>query len=250
VFRDFAPEHLGLRRRVESGFRFVFERVEEVIFLEDDTVPSSDFFRFCEELLERYRDDERVLSIGGSALHFGLMNMKTTESHMFSRYPVSWGWATWKRAIRRYDPSKRHPEAFTDTLSWLRLHLGAPQAAAYWSHLFESRSPDTPSWDYIWARSGFLADGLHVVPTRNLISNIGFRPDATHTRQDSPVANLPLEPLDFPLGTSRVVRSEDLDAFLEETIYSGNLTRALSRVRQEVKGHQTETPSGPREVQG
>ena len=237
VFRDLSSEHLGQRLRVETGFRLVFDRVEEAILLEDDIVPSPDFFWFCEELLERHRNDERVLSIGGSAIHFGLL--ETGGSYAFSRYPTSCGWATWKRAIERYDPIRRHPERFPDALSWLRHHLANPQAAAYWAYLFEPAPPRRLTWDFVWARTGFLVDGLHAVPMRNLVSNIGFRPDATHTRNPSAFSNLSTEAMEFPLVRAPLEHCIELDAFLEETVYSGNLIRAMARVRQGVGKHRS-----------
>lgn len=230
VIRDFSPNHLGQRQRVESGFAIVFDAVAEAILLEDDTLPSPDFFRFCEGLLEFHRNDTRVLSIGGSALHLGRSGL--LESYAFSRYPCSGGWATWKRAITSYDPHRRHPKNAPDTLTWLEQHLGDPIAAKYWAHLFESSAPEGPSWDYIWTRSGFLQDGLHAIPRWNLISNLGFREDATVTRRPCEFSALPLEPLDGPLGPQRVERSAELDAILEDTVYSGHLRRALSRVRE------------------
>ncbi len=228
VLRDFSTDHLGQRLRVESGFRVIFEQVDEAILLEDDLLPSPEFFAFCEELLEFHRDNPRVLSIGGSALHFGLI--ESEASYHFSRYPTSWGWATWKRAIDLYQPARPRPEETLDTLDWLRGLLDDPLAAAYWARLFEPTGT-RPTWDHVWARSGFLADGLHVMPARNLVSNLGFRSDATHTRRPSPFARLPIEPIGSPLVHPRLERSADLDAFLEETVYSGNLARALAEVR-------------------
>ena len=233
TFRDFSSENLGPRLRVETGFRFVFERVDEVIFLEDDLLPSPDFFHFCDALLEFHRDDLNVLSIGGTAAHFGLLEMGA--SYAFSRYPTSWGWATWKRAIAKYDAARAHPDHAVDTLSWLRQFLDSETAAIYWTRLFEPVSPRLSTWDYIWTRSSFLSGGLHAIPASNLVSNVGFRQDATHTRQSSPFANLPIEIVDFPLVHPRIERHVELDAFLEETVYSGNLTRALDRVRREVR---------------
>lgn len=230
VVRDFSTEHVGQRGRVESGFQVVFGTAEEAIFLEDDTLPSPDFFRFCEALLEIHRHDDRVLSIGGSALHRGRSGLR--ESYAFSRYPCSWGWATWRRAIAAYDPDRRHPKDAPDTLTWLEQHLGDATAAKYWAHLFEPTPPRAPTWDYIWTRSGFLRDGLHAIPARNLITNLGFRGDATNTRKACEFAALPLEALEGTLVRQRVERSVELDAAYEDAVYSGHLRRALSRVRE------------------
>lgn len=230
VLRDFSPVHLGQRSRFESAFEIAFERTEEVIFLEDDTLPSPAFFQFCETLLEAHRHHPRVLSIGGSALHRG--RVEARESYLFSRYPCSSGWATWRRAIAVYDPRTRHPSTFRDTLTWLEQCLEDPIAARYWAHLLDGSGNREPTWDYIWVRSGFLHNGLHAIPMRNLVSNLGFREDATHTREASEFAELPLEPLSFPLTSPLLQRSSALDSVLEDTIYSGHLRRALAAVRE------------------
>ncbi|HSP63875.1 MAG TPA: hypothetical protein VLQ90_12890, partial [Pyrinomonadaceae bacterium] len=90
---------------MSSGIDWVFEQVEEAIILEDDCLPHPSFFRFCEELLERYRDDERVAAIGGSNLLPEWS--KDTQSYHFSLLGGIWGWASWRRAWRYYDPEIR-----------------------------------------------------------------------------------------------------------------------------------------------
>ena len=99
VLTNFAEQHLGQTERIESGLDWAFELCEEAIVLEDDTVPDPSFFRFCDELLERHRDDERVLSIGGNGFQFD--GPASEDSYCFSRYPKTWGWATWRRAWAR-----------------------------------------------------------------------------------------------------------------------------------------------------
>ena len=104
VERDYADANLGCKRRVSTGVSWVFEQAEEAILLEDDCLPHPSFFRYCEELLERYRDDDRVMHISGDNLRFG---RRGEASYFFSRYPHVWGWASWRRAWRHYDPDLR-----------------------------------------------------------------------------------------------------------------------------------------------
>jgi hypothetical protein len=109
VYTLFRNENLGCRRAVSSGIDWFFEHEEEGIILEDDCVPSADFFRFCSELLARFKSEKRVMAICGSCYTKSTFDMP--ESYYFSYYPDMWGWATWRRAWRLYDRDlSRWPE--------------------------------------------------------------------------------------------------------------------------------------------
>ena len=96
VLANYSDVNLGCGKRISSGISWVFEHVEAAIILEDDCLPHLSFFRYCENLLDYYRDDERVMAIGGDNFQDG--NKKTPYSYYFSKYPHVWGWATWRRA--------------------------------------------------------------------------------------------------------------------------------------------------------
>ncbi len=230
---DFAERHLGVRRRMSSGLDWVFGRAEEAIVLEDDCVPDPSFFGYCDELLERYRDDERVWSISGNDFRFHAT--PPNRDYSFSRYPLIWGWATWARAWCNYD---ERIEAW-DRLrggAWLEQLLGDPLAATYWTRMFDSVRDGLDTWDYGWVLASWIGGGLCAVPSTNLVSNHGFRPDATHTGPDqaglSPFAAMPTAAIGSPLRHPPAVeRDEETDRFLEEVVFSGNLRRMLTRVR-------------------
>lgn len=101
VLTNFSDRNQGCKYRVSSGLDWVFSEVEEAIILEDDCLPAPSFFRFCETLLARYRDDERVMTISGD--NFQLGNSRTEYSYYFSKYTHIWGWASWRRAWQHYD---------------------------------------------------------------------------------------------------------------------------------------------------
>src|SRR4028118_433764 len=101
VFKNYSDVNLGCDPRISSGLNWVFETVEEAIILEDDCVPHPTFFRYCEELLERYRHDARVMNISGQNVLFG--RHRTEYSYYFSRYTLCWGWASWRRAWQYFD---------------------------------------------------------------------------------------------------------------------------------------------------
>jgi hypothetical protein len=232
IATNFADAHLSQTERIESGLDWVFEQSEEAIILEDDCVPHPSFFGFCDELLERYRDEERVMSISGDNFQFD--RPASEDSYYFSRYPLIWGWATWRRAWRRYDPALTAWPELRDS-GWLGEHFEANGDIAYWSHMFEVTHRDRDAWDRAWLFAGWLSGGLHAIPNVNLVSNVGFRDDATHTTpvQGALLADLPTEPISFPLRhPTELVRDEAADRQTDRLLYGGNVARMLGRIRR------------------
>jgi len=197
IFKNYADTNLGCKRRVSSGVDWIFDTVEEAIILEDDCVPHPSFFRFCEEMLQRYRDDERIMMISGDNFQFG--RKRSQFSYYFSCYSHIWGWASWRRAWKLYDvtmekwPKVRDAGQLNDWFSNRR-------AVAYWEEQFEKTyAGEIDSWDYQWAFTCWLHGGLTVLPSVNLISNIGFSQDATHTKSSFSYRMMNVEPMTFPL---------------------------------------------------
>lgn len=232
VSKNYAGENLGIRRRVTSGLDWVFAHAEEAIVLEDDCLPHPTFFRFCEELLARYRSDDRIVTISGTDLTWG--EHASPYSYRFSRYPVIWGWATWRRAWQLYDPMMC---AWPPSLQskWLEGYLGDVRAAQYWAYVFNTEYTAQQTWDHEWTFSAWQHDRLSVHPAANLVSNIGFGQDPNHTLDpNSRLANRLLKAMLFPLRhpetTSRDAAADDI---VERNAFSGNLTRMLERARQQ-----------------
>ncbi len=234
VLTNFSETNLGLRRRMQTGLDWVFEKVESAIILEDDCLPDATFFRFCDEMLERYRDEERILSVSGTNLQFG--RRYSEESYYFSRYPLIWGWATWRRAWHLYDGEMAEWPKLRETL-WLR-DMHERDAARYWSYLFQKTWEGLNTWDYQLVLAAWRHHCLSIVPATNLVSNLGFRSDATHRSHDIGLqySEIPLEPMTFPLIHHKgIVREAAADDFLEDSLFSGNLKRLLQRVHRRVK---------------
>ncbi len=198
IFSDLAAVNLGLKRRVESGLDWVFSQVEEAIILEDDCIPHPSFFRFCEELLQRFRREDRVMTISGSSLL--PEDARGAQSYRFSRYPLIWGWATWRRAWQRYDPEMRNWQGEASR-AWLSAQLPRnPAAQRYWSYCFQKTREQRHTWDYAWTHACWLHQGLSVLPYRNLVTNIGFGKSASHTFDPgNRYANLAAQEMQFPL---------------------------------------------------
>lgn len=220
LLTNFADRNMGLKQRVESGLTWVFHHVEEAIILEDDTVPHATFFPYCASLLDRYRNDERIMAVNGGS--FISDRRRTPYSYHFSRYSLIWGWATWRRAWRRHDPAMRQWPALRER-GWLGNFLETPAAVRFWSYSLQKNFESMAAWGFAWTLSCWIHRGLCASPAVNLVTNIGFRPDATHTvdGQDE-FANLPVAAMPFPLcHPPRVKRDAQADALTEQAVFSG-----------------------------
>ncbi|MBI2355167.1 MAG: glycosyltransferase family 2 protein [Deltaproteobacteria bacterium] len=181
VLKDFAERNLGCKKRVSTGLDWVFSQVEEAIILEDDCLPHPGFFPFCEQLLERYRDDERVMMIGGT--NYLLDRLAIKESYFFSRYFPIWGWASWKRAWSRYDIAMKDWERFRSERQ-LNSFYSQRFMRSYVTNMFDAAHDNRiDTWDIQWFYSCLFNNGLCAVPRVNLISNIGLA--GTHTSGDT-----------------------------------------------------------------
>jgi hypothetical protein len=198
VLTNFSEANLGCKRRVSSGIDWVFEQVEEAIILEDDCLPDPTFFRFCQELLERYRYDQRIGMIGGVNFQFG--RRRNHDSYYFSKYVHIWGWASWRdRWAGSYDVTMAKWPRIRDE-GWLADMVGNAHEAAYWQKIFERvHRGEIDTWDYQWVFANWLEGRMSILPTVNIITNIGFDKNATHTTVASDLANLAREPICFPL---------------------------------------------------
>ena len=215
VQTNFSDVNLGCKKRVSSGIDWVFSQVDEAIILEDDCLPEPSFFRFCEEMLERYRADLRVGMISGDNFHTD--PMPGADSYYFSKYCHIWGWASWKdRWVESYDVGMAQWPRVRDTGQLLDM-LGGSGRTSYWDKIFSRvHQGKVDTWDYQWVFANWLQGRLSVMPTVNLVSNIGFRPDATHTNSLTELADLPTMPMAFPLqhpvGLLRNTRADRVSA--------------------------------------
>jgi hypothetical protein len=230
VHRNFAETNVGICQRISSGITWAFELVERAIILEDDCVPSPSFFPYCAELLDRYESDERVMMISGNNHLFG--HAATADSYYFSRYPHVWGWATWKRAWAKYDvdmtqwPDIRDRKLFDQYFPKMRERY-------HWEGIFQMvYNGKVDTWAWRWFYSMWANSGLCATPTRNLVENIGFTADATHThtKWDRIYSSMRAEELDPPLThPATVIASSDNDE-LEARLRVANHSKGLLNV--------------------
>ena len=201
VKRNYAHHNLGCGMRPATGLTWVYEQVDRAIVLEDDCVPDPTYFAFCEEVLERYRDDERVMHVAGN--NFQCRQAHGNTSYFFSRHPMLLGgWATWARAWRRYDMELKLWPALRDT-PWLEYIVGEPRGASVWRRIFDTAhaaGQGASYSDYQWTFACWAENGLSVIPNVELCRNIGFDNDATHEfAADCPWRVSRTEPMNFPL---------------------------------------------------
>jgi hypothetical protein len=238
VRRDYAPTNKGCDERIPSGISWVLNQVDRAIILEDDCLPHTDFFDFCDELLERYSQDERVMHISGTNFQHGNRGFKCAESYYFSTIPQTQGWATWRRAWKLFDPSLRElPEIEKSGL--LSEIFRDPAVRDHWSYKFNLfRNQILTNWDGRWAFACASHRGYSIVPRVNLISNIGYGPDATHTKNiRSGKANIPVRSIGFPLiHPTTIMPNENADAY-EAKYYRGINLRLYQRVVWFSKSH-------------
>lgn len=176
----YQEKNLGCGRGPVTGISWFFENVEQGIILEDDCLPHPDFFDYCGELLERYKDDERIGFIGGC----NYVNTKSDFSYVFSGgHHQTWGWATWRRTWKKFDYTLSTISK-TDFVKILHEYCMSWRQKEYWWNIYEKVKKDQMNhscWDYQFYFSCWKAHQLAIAPSINLVSNIGFGADATHT---------------------------------------------------------------------
>jgi hypothetical protein len=189
----FRKENWGGPRGIPQALDWFFKAEPEGIILEDDIVCHDDFFVFCDALLERYRDDSRVMHITGNNFQLGLKH--GLASYFFSKIPHAWGWATWARAWSMYRPVISQAEVEEFITNFL-LVVSSPQTLGYVPEtMFRCVGNSVGHWDARWFYTIFAANGLAATPNVPLTRNIGYGELATHTRKKNILFSIPLRPL-------------------------------------------------------
>jgi hypothetical protein len=195
--------NLGCKIAVSRAISWFFENEEEGIILEDDCLPSQDFFRFCDEQLEFYRDDHRIGHICGVNFQDNLK--RGTADYYFSRLSHVWGWASWRRVWSKYDLGMVALEEginidFLESLTSNRLFK-----KFLYKEFLRTKGGQINTWDYQYFYSNILNGYLSIIPNYNMISNIGFNESGTHTfNADSPLANMKHQPLPLHILAPKV----------------------------------------------
>ncbi len=233
VLTNFSEVNLGCKRRISSGLAWVFSEVEEAIILEDDCLPAPSFFSYCEALLEYYRYDERIMHISGNNFQNG--QTITNYSYFFSKYTFVWGWASWRRAWKHYDVGLKTWPSFRK-LDLVSSMCETHHEQKYWSDIFDrvfNNAIDT--WDYQWLYACWSQNGLSILPKSNLVSNIGFGSNATHTNYESPLAQLPVCDIWEIKHPEFVFDDRVADTYIFENYYGGKSIKKSNSLFSNIK---------------
>lgn len=195
VTRIYAEENLGLRKRVLSGLDKVFSQEERLIILEDDCLPSADFFRFCDEALERYADEPRVAMVSGN--NFATRSATEAEAYFTNRANI-WGWASWADQWRDFRSAQDDEEFQHKRRDSFRKLRGELERRNFKRLLDDSESLD--SWAVDFAAHILTAEKFSLTPPSNLVRNIGFGESSTHTRFESWVDDIETWNIDIPIA--------------------------------------------------
>jgi hypothetical protein len=205
----FRNENLGGPVGNSSAITWFFENVEQGIILEDDCLPHQSFFQYCEELLEKYRNNDKIMCISGDNFQNGIK--RDSASYYFSNHNHCWGWASWRRAwsLRNKDFKKNYEyfikENKIEQITKNKLYQ------KFWLNIFKKiYTGEKNNWDFIWTFTCWSNGGLTCLPNKNLVSNIGFGPNAQHTTdKNSKLSNMRTEILDFPLTHPALVKANE-----------------------------------------
>lgn len=213
----FRNNNLGCGLAVSEGITWFFEHVEEGIIIEDDILPSYSFFEFAKELLKMYRNDESVWHIGGNSYN----PYKLRSPYYFSAYPHIWGWATWRRAWKnyRYQLDDINHERFFANINELFLTHSEKK---FWIDFYEDyfKMLEKNTWDYQWTCRMWYNKGLAILPRENLITNIGFEEDATHTSDtNSWLAHLTANEIEIPIDKETIKQNKKADLFTSREVF-------------------------------
>jgi hypothetical protein len=234
VVRDYSPTNMGPWKRIASGITAAFEQVEELIVLEDDCLPDVTFFRFCDELLERYRRDERVMHIAGNHLH-PANPRNIPYSYSFAWHNVAWGYATWRRAWQHFDLAVPLWAQLRET-DFLDQIVKNPVAVENYRKIFDSlyQNPgEFDGYDWAWSFACWSQAGLSILPRQTLVQNIGFDPDSTHFADfpNDPRGAIVAGPMQFPMRhPPYVLRDRAADDYIIDTYQAHQ--EPLSKYRQ------------------
>ena len=234
----FREKNLGCKKAVSEGIAWFFEQEEQGIILEDDCLPHPDFFPFCENLLERFKSDKRISVITGNNFQNG--TQRGAGSYYFSKYNHCWGWASWRRAWQLYQGDLPFWPEWSQSADW-REKTPDPVERRYWSKILKRVcAGQIDSWAYPWTASVWYRGGLTATPNVNLVSNIGFGPNSTHTASaNSPLAGMAANAIGEIRHPKTIEQDTGADRYVFDYTMGGRFSRfplSLLRVPRRAAG--------------
>lgn len=227
----FREQNLGCKYSPSEAIGWFFQNEKMGIILEDDCLPSQSFFWFCEELLEKYKDDMKVWHISGSNFQSNIK--RGNDDYYFSKYNHTWGWASWANRWDKYDVE-------LDTIkdvNFLKKTFENEKTVKYWTKIFhttKAKKVDISWWDYQWAFTVWFNNGLAIRPSVNLISNIGFGTNATHTFSESEHANISRSDIVLTNYPAKIIQNKEADNLTFKTIFAPKpfFVRVIKKIKR------------------
>lgn len=227
----FQEKNLGCKWGMITAIDWLFKNEEKGIILEDDCVPGESFFNFCTELLDYYKDNEEIMHISGNNYQDGVK--RGDGSYYFSKYTSSWGWATWRRAWSKFHPALEN-FSFFDKNNLIKNIPISKDAGKFWIKNFRYTMRRSDNWDSLWMYTVWLNDGMSIIPNENLVKNIGFGEDATHTKEKTVETDI------NNLGTikhpSSIILNEEADEYVYRKLFHRSLfKRVVDKIKNIIK---------------
>lgn len=231
---NYSSHNLGLKKRVISGLNWVFQSVESAIILEDDCVPSEDFFSFCDEMLAFYKNNTKVGCITGVNFQDGIIRGK--GSYYFSKYNHCWGWASWRRSWDLFSEDLNFWPEYKKSKDWKK-KFNLYREKLFWTKHFDyCYEDDVNSWAANWTLSLFLNNSITVTPQKNLVSNIGHGIDSTHTQDsDSKYSNMNTFELKNIIHPDEIKLDIDADNYTFDNHFRGYELKFINRLIRFIK---------------
>ena len=232
----FPKKNLTQKKNLPFAISKVFRKFDKVIILEDDCIPNKSFFKFCNVLLDKYKNDSRISQISGNNfLNFKKFKRRNNDSYFFSKFTSSWGWATWKnRWENSYDSEiKLWPKIKKE--KWLNDIFHNSKSFDFWTKAFDRRFKELDDdWDRPWTFINLINNRLNIFPNKNLICNIGDDNSALHSNPKK-WNNLHLENMKFPIKHPKIICCDNnVDNFLTDEGIS--IPNIRYRIKNKIKG--------------
>jgi len=228
VKRLYRDTNLGLKKSVPESISWFFKNNIEGIILEDDCLPDLSFFKFCQLMLKRYKNNKRIMHITGD--NFQPQRTWNKNKYYFSKYPHIWGWATWRGAWEGYDVSMSGWTEFRKSKNLTKI------CVTFWEKMYWTAILDAVfrgkinTWDYQWMYAVWKSGGLSVNPGVNLVSNIGFGDGAVHTvSKNSKFNQLPTNGISSRLDDQSIEVNKEFDNYTSKFVFGINPLNSLAR---------------------
>ncbi len=226
VKTNFSNVNLGMKKRNITGLNWAFSLEEEILILEDDNLPIDDFFKFIEEVVPIYRDNEQILQITG--VNWQDDKIRGNASYYFSKYNNLWGWVTWKRNWKKYDVKISEWPNYKNSANWKKKCPNDIERY-YWEKLFDEYfAKEINSWAYAWLFCAFYYNCLTVTPNVNLVKNSGLDGDGTHEFKNKSGLLKPYGKIKFPLVHPLDIKENiEADEYTFNNIFGGNKMKSI-----------------------